>query len=86
MAAVVLAEVEGDGALVGVEVPEAQGGLAAGVAGVEGRESARGVAAGRFDLDHVGAEVGEQLAGVVAHLGGEIEHADAVESCGSHAR
>ena len=42
VAAVVLAEVERDGALVGVEVPEAQGGLATGVAGMEGRESARG--------------------------------------------
>ena len=33
----------------------------------------------RLDLDHVGAEVGERLAGVVAHLGGEIEHADVIE-------
>ena len=86
VAAVVLAEVERDGALVGVEVPEAQRGLTAGVVGMEGRESTRGVAARRLDLDHVGAEVGEQLAGVVSHFGGEIEHAHAVESCGSHAR
>ena len=34
---------------------------------------------GGFDLDHIGAEVGEQLAGVVPHLGGEVEHADGVE-------
>ena len=34
---------------------------------------------GGFDLDHIGAEVSEQLAGVGPQLEGEIEDADVVE-------
>lgn len=35
---------------------------------------------GGFDLAHVGPEAGEQLAGVVPHLGGAIEETHAFES------
>ena len=38
------------------------------------------IAAGRFDLDHIGAHVAQQLRRKRAHHdGGEVENADAVE-------
>src|SRR5262249_38180941 len=39
-----------------------------------------GVAPGRFDLDYLGAEIGENAAGEVPVLGGEIEHAQTGET------
>ena len=39
----------------------------------------RGVAAGRFDLDDLGAHVGEQPPGDLAVAGREVQHTDARE-------
>src|SRR5437870_419574 len=71
-----LLEIEHDRALVavGVEKDVPHAGMA------ERPGVAHHVAAGRLDLDHVGAEVGEDLRRVRAHHHrGEVEHAHAVQ-------
>ena len=57
-------DVEADAELVGVEVHERETALAVLEVARVGRDRARRVALGILDLDHLGAEVGEQLAGV----------------------
>ena len=50
----------------------------------ERRQVAQGIAAGRFDLDHLGAQFGELRRAPVAdhHAGRAVEHADAPERLG----
>ncbi len=69
-AAVVGFEIDGEAALVAVESAEETGG--------EAGEAAGRIAADRLDLDHVGAEVGENEASARPHDGvAEFEHANA---------
>ena len=45
-----------------------------------GPDRAEQIAVGRLDLDHLGAEIAQHLAGIGAeHDGGEIENPDALE-------
>ncbi|MYE32798.1 MAG: hypothetical protein F4X80_09155 [Chloroflexi bacterium] len=81
-AAVVGGEVGGHAALVGVEVEEEAAALRVRLAVAERAHAAGVVPFGRFDLDHVGAEVGEELAAVRAgHPLREFDDAEIVE-CG----
>ncbi|MDZ7729008.1 MAG: hypothetical protein U5Q44_12860 [Dehalococcoidia bacterium] len=79
-----LLEVDGDGAL--AEVVEFEGGVAGKVEIVAERaelESAVHVAAGRFDLDDVGAEVGHEAGrGRGRQPVGDFDDADTIERCG----
>jgi hypothetical protein len=72
-------EVEGYAPLVGAEVEEIEALLGVNLVVVEGADGARGMAAGRLDRDHVGAEVGEQLRAVQPYLAGDIQDADVAE-------
>ena len=47
----------------------------------ERRVTPRGVPAGRFDLDHLGADVGQQPARDLAGRPGQVEHPHPVEGC-----
>jgi hypothetical protein len=76
----VLAEIEDDAALVGVVEPEEQAAVGIGVLLKKGADPARRIAAGWLDLDHVGAQVGEQLAAIGAAFVGEVEDANAAQS------
>ena len=69
-------------ALVGVEVEPVQAAAGAGLAADERADVAHGVAAGRFNLDDVGAQVGQQLAAIDAHGAGQVEGAVAGERLG----
>ena len=44
------------------------------IVAIEGRNAARGIAGGRLDLQHVRAQVGEDLPAQQPALVGEIEH------------
>ena len=70
-------EIERDAALRGVVVPE-RAGCDRDAARRRGtaRRGAR-LAARRLDLDHVGAEIAEQLAAELALLVGQLQHAQA---------
>ena len=77
--------VEDAGALVGVQMEKAAGALGVGFIAGEGAEGAEGAATRGFELEDVGAVVGEQLGGVgTGDLAGEIEDADSSERS-SHA-
>ena len=79
LAALVGGEVGGDAALVRVEVEEDAAALRVRLAALERARAAGAVALGRFDLDDVGAEVGEELAAVRAgHPFGEFDDAKIV--------
>ena len=72
IAAFVGFEVDGKAALVAVESGKESGAKA--------DQPPGGVAVGRFDLDHIGAEIGKDQARGRAHDGmTEFKHADAVE-------
>ena len=64
LAALVRLDVEAEAELVGVEVHEREAALAVLEVARVGRDRAGRVTLGVLDLDHLGAEVGEQLAGV----------------------
>ena len=65
-------QIDGEAALVAVECGKEACG--------ETDEAPSRIAAGRLDLDHVGAEIGEDQAGTRSHDGvTEFEHADAGE-------
>jgi hypothetical protein len=70
-----VADVDGDAALAGVHVEEKQAAVGIRLVIPEGRQVTRGIAAGGFDLDDVGAHVGEQLATVNALLVGKLQNA-----------
>ena len=70
-------EIEGDAALAGVLVEEVEAAVGAWLVANERRYVARGIAAGRLDLDDVRAQVGQQLRAVGAHLARQVEHTDA---------
>ena len=73
------------GALVRVQVEEEAGALGMRFIAGEGAEAAEGTAVGGFELEHVGAVVGEELGRIGAgDLAGEIEDADSGERS-SHA-
>src|SRR5438270_511876 len=72
-------EVEGDAALPLVVVPEVERALRAGLVLIERPDPPRRAAARRLDLDHFGAEPGEELAGELAALVGDLEDADAAQ-------
>ncbi len=70
-------EIGGDAVLVGVEPGEGAAFLPS-TARVDQRCNApRGIAAGRLDLDHLGAEIRKQLAAIVQRIAGtELDHAN----------
>ena len=78
---VVVGEVERERALVGVVVPPEEGALRPGQVVEEGADSARRVARGRLDFDHIRAQIGQQLAGVLAEGVAQVEHPRAVQRC-----
>ena len=78
-AAVGFVEVGGDGFFARLVRDEVQAAIEAGLIFEEWRDAARRASAGRLDLDHFGAEVGENLAAQRALLVGEIEHPEALE-------
>ena len=75
-AAIVGFQIDGDAALVAVEGREE--------AGCEADQASGGIATGRLDLDHVGAEIGKDQARGRPHDGvAELEHAQAGERQGA---
>ena len=79
VATVVGVEVEHDAALRRVVVPPPQAAVGVVLVAGEGPVGARHVAAGRFDDDHVGPEVPEELGAVRAAVVGQLDDTDAVE-------
>ena len=84
-------EVEGDAALAAaVRGPVERAVRVALAAVLEGRHAARVAALGRLDLEHLGAEVGQDVAGDLAACGRQVQDADAGERrgccCGRHRR
>ena len=75
-------QVEHDGALAAVVVPEEQRAFGVRHVAVERPDAARGAPPRRLDLDHLGAQSGEQQAGVFAQLVRYLDHPHAVQ----HAR
>ena len=78
-AAVLGRHVQGDAALAGVVVPEVEAALGVRHILVERADLALGGAAGRLDLDHVGALVGHELRGPLADLAPNLDHAQVAE-------
>jgi hypothetical protein len=79
------AGIEDDGALGGIEVEEEGAALRVGSAPRKGPPAARLVARWGLDLDHVGAEIGEELAAVGNRdHAAELDDADAVEGVTRH--
>ena len=75
-----LREIGGDALLVGVQPGEVRA-LALAVAGIDQHaERARRIAAGRFDLDHLRAEIGELLAAIGNGVAGSRVRRRAVRS------
>ena len=72
-------KIDHDAALGGVVVPEIEALFGVGDIVHEGFVAAGRVAFGRLELDHVGAHVGEQLAGPSAAFVAEFDHAQVVE-------
>ena len=60
-------------------MPERQAAFPVGNIVHERTETATGFSARRFDLDHVGAQVGQQLAAKLALLVADFQHAQAVQ-------
>ncbi|MDZ7728305.1 MAG: GTPase HflX [Dehalococcoidia bacterium] len=75
VAARLQAELAGDGALAGVHGPPVEAGVGAGLVLEVGAVLAGAVAAARFDLDDVGAELGHEPGAELALLVGQVEHA-----------
>jgi hypothetical protein len=62
------------------------GGALPSIEGFEAEGGAEQIAAGRFDLDHVGAVIGEEHDGVWAgDTAGKVDHPDAAEGATSFA-
>ena len=72
-------DVQGDGALAGVVVPEEEAAVRVGLVAGEGTDGAAGRARGRLDLDDVSAHVGEELAAPLAFGAAELDDAVAAE-------
>ena len=72
-------QVEHDRALAAVVVPEEQRALGIRAVLVERADAARGAAAGRLDLDDLGAEARQRQPAVLGLLVGELDDADAGE-------
>ena len=68
-------QIKNDAALIGVVGEPVQPLLGVGVVVDEGRPAAGRVAAGRLDLDHIRAEVGEELAAGLSRLARQVQHA-----------
>ena len=77
--AFVVRYVQGEAALADVEVPPEDTAFRVGGVALERAEAPGRRAAGRFDLDHVGAQVGEEAAQELAAPIGELDDADAVQ-------
>src|SRR5437899_9102807 len=77
-------DIEGHGSLVQIVEPEEKAAIMMRRLVDEWTDSARGVAAGRFDLDDVGAHVGEQARGKMGAIGAQIEHAQARKRAVAH--
>ena len=69
-----LFDIEGDAPFVGVEVEKVEALLRMRRVVFEWRNAPRFVAAGRFDLDDVGAHVGEELGAVKTQRTGEVQY------------
>ena len=74
-----LAQIEHDGALAAVVLPEEQRALGILAVLVEGPDTARGTAAGRLHLDDVGAQPGQGQPTVLGLLVGQLDDANAGE-------
>ena len=78
-----LVQVQHDGLLVAVVVPEEQRPLQARLVVQEGADAAGGVALGRLDLDHFRAEAGQQQAGIFRALVGDLDHPQTGQHAGA---
>ena len=83
LAVLLLLEIEHDRALAAVVVPEEERALGTFLVLVERPDAARGIAAGRLDLDDVGAEPRKRQPAVLRLLVGQLDHADAGERAGA---
>ena len=72
-------QIEGDAAFGRVVVPERQAALRVRDVVEERPDMAAALAAGRFDLDHIGAEVAEQLAAELALFVRELQDPQACQ-------
>ena len=77
-------DIEGHGSLVQIVEPEEKAAIMMRRLADEWTDSARGVAAGRFDLDDVGTHVGEQARRKMGAIGAQIEHAQARKRAVAH--
>src|SRR5262249_54836904 len=83
MPALGIVEVDRGATLVGVAEEKGQGAIGSGPVVHEGRTEAARFAAGRLDLDHVGAEIGEEAARKRTAQIGELDHANVGERPGA---
>ena len=74
-----LVEVDRDAALGVVQGPPEQRPFGMRLVVVERRREARSAGVRRFELDHIGAELGEHASGQVAEFVSEVEHAEGRE-------
>ena len=82
LAILLLLEIEHERLLAAVVVPEEERALGVFLVLVERPDAARRVAAGRLDLDDLGAEAGQRQPAVLGLLVGELDDADAGEGAG----
>ena len=78
-----LAQVEHHRLLVAVVVPEEQRALQPGLILQERTDASRRIAFRRLDLHHLGAEAGEQQAGVFGAFVGDLDHAQSGQHAGT---
>src|SRR5208282_5095974 len=77
-----MVEIEREGALVEIVEPEEQAAVEMREVVEEGADAARVVAGGRFDLDDVGAHVGQQPRAKLGPMAGQVENPQARERAG----